>query len=146
VESTAPRIRNLMSEIFSWLKRAEVERRKGFVDVTDEPVEVDFEDEAAASKVAASATLALSPQPPVEAFAAGNFDLSKASHRIRSVLDPHTLEGEQYRLLRSKLSLMQKDQGIKIPDDHQQRPGGGQDIHIMLSCQRARAGAGQAGC
>ena len=81
-----------MSEIFSWLKRAEVERRKGLVDITDEPVDVDFEEEAGASRATSSASLALSPPPPVEAFAAGNFDLSKASHKIRSVLDPHTLE------------------------------------------------------
>jgi capsular exopolysaccharide synthesis family protein len=103
-----------MSEIFSWLKRAEVERRKGFVDITDEPVDIDFEEESAASKVEESAPLSLSTQPPIEAFAAGRFDLSKANHRLRSVLDPHTLEGEQYRLLRSKLSMMQKDQGIKV--------------------------------
>ena len=103
-----------MSEIFSWLKRAEVERTKGFVDISDEPVDIDFEEESTASKAEASAPLSLNPQPPIEAFAAGRFDLSKANHRIRSVLDPHTLEGEQYRLLRSKLSLMQKDQGIKV--------------------------------
>lgn len=103
-----------MSEIFSWLKRAEVERRKGFVDLTDEPVDIDFEEESAAAKAEDSAPLSLSAQTPVEPFAAGRFDLSKADHRIRSVLDPHTLEGEQYRLLRSKLSLMQKDQGIKV--------------------------------
>jgi protein-tyrosine kinase len=103
-----------MSEIFSWLKRAEVERRKGFVDITDEPVDIDFEEESAAAKAEDSAPLSLSTHTPIEAFAAGRFDLSKASHRIRSVLDPHTLEGEQYRLLRSKLSLMQKDQGTKV--------------------------------
>jgi protein-tyrosine kinase len=103
-----------MSEIFSWLKRAEVERRKGFVDITDAPVDIDFEEESADAKAEESTPLSLSTQTPIEAFAAGRFDLSKANHRIRSVLDPHTLEGEQYRLLRSKLSLMQKDQGIKV--------------------------------
>jgi len=123
-----------MSEIFSWLKRAEVERRKSFVDITDEPVDVDFEEESAASKVTASASLALSPQPPAETFAAGNFDLSKASHHIRSVLDPHTLEGEQYRLLRSKLSLMQKEQGIKILMITSSVPGEGK---TFTSCSLA---------
>jgi len=133
-ELTAPRVRDLMSEIFSWLKRAEVERRKGLVDITDEPVDVDFEEEAGASRATSSASLALSPPPPVEAFAAGNFDLSKASHKIRSVLDPHTLEGEQYRLLRSKLSLMQKDHGIKILMVTSSVPGEGK---TFTSCSLA---------
>ncbi len=50
----------------------------------------------------------------VELSRAGQFDLSAADYQLRSVMDPLTLVGEQFRLLRSKLDLMQKQRGIKI--------------------------------
>ena len=43
----------------------------------------------------------------------GRFDLSTADRQIKNVLDPHTLVGEQFRILRSKLGLMQKQRGIR---------------------------------
>jgi protein-tyrosine kinase len=40
-------------------------------------------------------------------------DLNRADYRVKDVWDPITLIGEQFRLLRAKLSLMQKQRGIK---------------------------------
>ncbi|MBZ5538255.1 MAG: CpsD/CapB family tyrosine-protein kinase [Acidobacteriia bacterium] len=41
------------------------------------------------------------------------FNLDTADHRVKTILDPHTIVGEQYRLLRTKLSAMQKEKGLK---------------------------------
>lgn len=41
------------------------------------------------------------------------FDLQAADYRVKAILDPHSIVGEQYRMLRAKLSLMQKQAGIK---------------------------------
>lgn len=40
-------------------------------------------------------------------------DLQAADNRVKAILDPHSIVGEQYRMLRAKLSLMQKQAGIK---------------------------------
>jgi protein-tyrosine kinase len=103
-----------MSEIFSWLKRAEVERRKGLVDLIEKPGEIYAEEYAPVSDEEAAPPLPVITPKNIEVITSGGFDLSAAEYRIRSVLDPHTLVGEQYRMLRSKLSLMQKEQGIKL--------------------------------
>ena len=63
-----------------------------------------------------SAAASLSEEPaPVEAeiCAADRFDLTQASLQLKSVLDPLTMVGEQFRLLRSRLGLIQKQRGIK---------------------------------
>ena len=44
---------------------------------------------------------------------AGVFDLSKATNQIQRALDPGTILGEQFRVLRTRLSLLQKQDGIK---------------------------------
>ncbi len=49
----------------------------------------------------------------VEVCGADRFDLTEASRQIKQVLDPLTLVGEQFRQLRSRLGLMQKQRGIK---------------------------------
>jgi capsular exopolysaccharide synthesis family protein len=41
------------------------------------------------------------------------FDLTDATPQVKTVMDPLTLLGEQFRLLRSRLGLMQKQRGIK---------------------------------
>jgi protein-tyrosine kinase len=45
--------------------------------------------------------------------ASDTFDLAYATNQLKNVLDPLTVVGEQFRLLRSRLSLMQKQRGIK---------------------------------
>jgi capsular exopolysaccharide synthesis family protein len=103
-----------MSEIFSWLKRAELEKRKSMVEAAPKPV-------PAYSGIHEETATAVEPAPALPDLAPGGikirmdaqFDLAAADGRIRSVLDPLTLVGEQYRLLRAKLSLMQKERGIR---------------------------------
>jgi capsular exopolysaccharide synthesis family protein len=41
------------------------------------------------------------------------FDLKAAGQPLATILDPLSIMGEQYRMLRSKLSLMQKETGLK---------------------------------
>jgi capsular exopolysaccharide synthesis family protein len=48
-----------------------------------------------------------------EFIPAEEFDLSKASSQIQRALDPGTILGEQFRILRTRLSLMQKQSGIR---------------------------------
>lgn len=108
-----------MSEIFDFLKKTENKRGR---DSMDAPV---FESNAPVI----AEEFGLSPIPDaasveVEICNADQFDLTQASLPIRNVLDPLTLVGEQFRLLRSKLGLMQKQRGIKtilvtssVPDE-----------------------------
>jgi succinoglycan biosynthesis transport protein ExoP len=49
----------------------------------------------------------------VRAGGAAKIDLRRASYQIRNVLDPLTMVGEQVRLLRSRLNLMQKQRGTR---------------------------------
>ena len=44
---------------------------------------------------------------------AGKFTLSKASSQIQRAMDPGTILGEQFRILRTRLSLLQKQSGIR---------------------------------
>lgn len=48
-----------------------------------------------------------------EGYNPSKFDLSAIDQRINSILDPLTLVGEQFRLLRSRLDIIQKRQGVK---------------------------------
>ncbi len=103
-----------MSEIFDFLKKTETERRKkaivpepAIAEPLPEPVE-EFKPE-----------VTLDVMPPaqlpvdVEICETDRFDLALASPQIRNVLEPLTVAGEQFRLLRSRLGLMQKQRGIK---------------------------------
>jgi protein-tyrosine kinase len=58
-----------------------------------------------------SLDLTTQAQPEIRGNASFNLDL--ADYRVRSVLDPVTAVGEQFRLLRAKLSLEQKQRNIK---------------------------------
>ena len=46
-------------------------------------------------------------------FSVEKFDLSKATAQMHSALDPGAILGEQFRILRTRLSLMQKQNGIR---------------------------------
>lgn len=83
-----------MSEIFSWLQKSEVEKKSGTAVVTETvlpPVEMTL----------------VKPRQDTK------FDLAGADQRIRYVLDPLTETGEHYRLLRAKLSQLQKERGLR---------------------------------
>ena len=57
---------------------------------------------------------ALQHDAEVEEFIpAEEFDLSKATSQIQRAMDPGTILGEQFRILRTRLSLMQKQSGVK---------------------------------
>ena len=111
-----------MSEIFDFLKKTEDKRGKETRDSFDE-LDMDFKEPALNAPIK-------EPMPPeqvsaeVEICSPDRFDLTQASQHLRSVLDPFTLVGEQFRVLRSKLGLMQKQRGIKtllvtssVPDE-----------------------------
>jgi capsular exopolysaccharide synthesis family protein len=49
-----------------------------------------------------------------EIFHAEEFDLSKATNQMHNALNPGTILGEQFRILRTRLSLMQKQNGTRI--------------------------------
>ena len=128
-----------MSEIFNFLKKTEAECRKlpnespqagapiaESIPAVAVPVEVigakaplteqppgSSEFEAAISiEPAAAEPIPAAPGPRVQ-VGGGRFDLSAADRQIRNILDPLTMVGEQFRMLRSKLELMQRHRGIK---------------------------------
>jgi capsular exopolysaccharide synthesis family protein len=111
-----------MSEIFDFLKKTEAKQAKEYpeysgrsnLDLNPVPDHQNLRDSI--QKEVAPVSL--------EVCNANRFDLTDASPQLKSVLDPLTLVGEQFRLLRSKLGLMQKQRGIKailvtssVPDE-----------------------------
>ncbi len=103
-----------MSEIFRWLKKTELERKKMVPEVSGRAVQVAEAEQAPALDVIATAAPDDHSMPPGMAVRTNAcFDLEHANAHIRAVLDPLTDVGEQYRLLRAKLSQMQKQRGIK---------------------------------
>jgi protein-tyrosine kinase len=97
-----------MSEIFDWMKRNELEDRKSLV-ALPEVLDVHRGDSVVSFN--------RPPQPEVDtpepSRAAKLFDLDNANPQIKCVLNPSTMVGEQYRLLRAKLSLMKQQRGIR---------------------------------
>ncbi len=102
-----------MSQIFSWLKRAESERRKSLPDMETERLEILVQDDSPAHETPLEMPLPVITPTEIDVIPGGEFDLARADFRVRTVLDPHTVAGEQYRVLRSKLTQMQKERGIK---------------------------------
>jgi protein-tyrosine kinase len=110
-----------MSEIFDFLRKTEIENRKKdslahsilSVDsiepdlLVPESVSVSTEFEQASS---------IPTTTMMDGVMAGKtkFDLANSSNQIRNVLDPLTVIGEQFRMLRTQLNLMQKQSGVKI--------------------------------
>jgi protein-tyrosine kinase len=100
-----------MSEIFDFLKKTEAERRKKIpvpetvpsLPSADLPVSANRTDEVRDEPISVEAQICRVEE----------MDLTHASPEVRTVLDPITLVGEQFRLLRSRLDLMQKQRGIK---------------------------------
>jgi capsular exopolysaccharide synthesis family protein len=101
-----------MSEIFKWLRRAETQRPLQAEDGRHKAVAL-FPEEKKQSVADEEFQLEGAPVLSVTGRSDARLDLNLADARIRSVLNPLTLVGEQYRILRSKLSLMQRQRGIK---------------------------------
>jgi protein-tyrosine kinase len=106
-----------MSEIFKFLRQTDLERRKGFhpPDTELTPLDIPLQDSTPGKTLAAESELTLLEPvaPELEAGSAGTFDLSAAENKLRKVLDPRNIFGEQFRMLRTKLALMQKQKGVK---------------------------------
>jgi len=103
-----------MSEIFDFLKKAEKERKQVILPPEPEVEEPDFGAEP--GPVEASWSPAMEAEPvsqELELCRDDRFDLTDAAPQVKTVMDPLTLIGEQFRLLRSRLGLMQKQRGIK---------------------------------
>lgn len=102
-----------MSEIFESLKQTELERRKR----PSMAVNPDFASNFRTIELRASDAAEVDSKsllPVSRALNEGSvFDLKAADYRLKSILESHGLVGEQYRMLRAKLSLMQKQGGVK---------------------------------
>ncbi len=113
-----------MSEIFNFLKQAESERREKSPEASA-PAEFCHPEPSTDAASVPNDPAGVEPAPArdepiaelvpdrIEIISPEKFDLSGADHQIKHVLDPLTLVGEQFRLLRSKLALMQKQRGVK---------------------------------
>jgi capsular exopolysaccharide synthesis family protein len=100
-----------MSEIFDFLKKTEAERNKKTPDLSvhlQPPVPAELPPEPEYSQVIKE-PLAVEAAIP----SASTFDLSHSSNQMLNVLDPLTVAGEQFRMLRTRLNLLQKQNGIK---------------------------------
>jgi capsular exopolysaccharide synthesis family protein len=109
-----------MSEIFNWLKRAEMEKRKAFIEVSPQPVvelhpRTNGDKETSITNVSDELMPEHSNLPPIimESREIEKLDLDRAEYHIKSVLDPVTLVGEQFRVLRAKITQLQKQRGVK---------------------------------
>ncbi|MDI9612023.1 MAG: CpsD/CapB family tyrosine-protein kinase [Acidobacteriota bacterium] len=103
-----------MSEIFDFLKKTEKERRQVILPPEPEAERPDFG--VRPELVESSLAPAPGSEPvsrDVELCQDERFDLTDATPQVKTVMDPLTLIGEQFRLLRSRLGLMQKQRGIK---------------------------------
>jgi protein-tyrosine kinase len=103
-----------MSEIFDFLKKTEAERGKNlqFREPMDNLPLAEFQKHAVSELVPDKDAEAPIPVG-LEICKNDKFDLTQAGPQIKSVLDSATLVGEQFRLLRGKLTLRQKQSGIK---------------------------------
>ncbi len=103
-----------MSEIFSWLKRVEREKQRKFGESGASAI-VESDQELAAPSVELERRVTdIRPAPPRLAIREeARFALSSADYRIRHVLDPMTIVGEHYRMLRARLAQIQRERGIK---------------------------------
>jgi capsular exopolysaccharide synthesis family protein len=101
-----------MSEIFDFLKKTDAEKRKSpaLASPMNSPAAIPEDPSPVAEYVEE-----VPPPLPVESPSTGAaiFDLTHSSYQIQNVLDPLTIVGEQFRVLRTQLDLMQKQTGIK---------------------------------
>jgi capsular exopolysaccharide synthesis family protein len=135
-----------MSEIFNWLKKAETGGKKtsphavptAQMDV--QPLDAEIEpadqlDEFISSVVTEPVSEPLRAAANLPMMSGEiTFDLDLADRRVRSVLDPSTMIGEQFRLLRARLSALQKQKGAKILLVTSAVPGEGK---TFVSCSLA---------
>ena len=104
-----------MSELFGWLSQRDGQKVKNVAAIR--PPRIQVQQIIARSEPEEPQLVSLPAEavvPRSEIRSTVQFDLRGADYRVRQVLDPVTLVGEQFRRLRATLSLMQKQRGIKI--------------------------------
>ncbi|MDR1727380.1 MAG: CpsD/CapB family tyrosine-protein kinase [Acidobacteriota bacterium] len=114
-----------MSEIFDFLKKTEAVRKKaGYSSSVAAPASSRYAPPAAESQVPPPLGMPLGMPPPSDDFngslstddgfvPAEMFDFSQATDQMQNAMNPRTVLGEQFRVLRTKLSLLQKQNGIR---------------------------------
>jgi succinoglycan biosynthesis transport protein ExoP len=103
-----------MSELFGWLRQREGEKVRKVAGIRAprlevRPIATRIEPEIPREVPESGEAVA----PRVEVRSTIQFDLRAADHCVKSVLDPLTIVGEQFRRLRTSVSLMQKQRGIR---------------------------------
>ncbi len=95
-----------MSELFKWLSRTEGRRADN---ASAHAMDIGIQDDIAYDPIVSLETTPAKPAilNPVE------FDFRLADPKITYVLDAGTIPGEQFRFLRARLSLLQRQQGFK---------------------------------
>jgi capsular exopolysaccharide synthesis family protein len=101
-----------MSQIFDFLKKTDAEKRKSSVlaPKMDSPL-LESLDRSPDPRYLEEIKPAASDEGPISGAAV--LDLAHSSYQFQNVLDPLTIVGEQFRVLRTQLNLMQKQTGIK---------------------------------
>jgi len=105
-----------MSELFSWLKRTELQKRMSLFPVDAQALKLPEPEEEVPQ---GTEPVPVSPPQPekdparLEIDNPAPFHLDSADWRVKTVLDPKTLVGEQYRFLRNKLVQIQRQHNIK---------------------------------
>jgi protein-tyrosine kinase len=103
-----------MSKIFDFLRKTEVGGKKMPPVQSPEEFDAPIADPMNPQPESEQIPVIQKPSSTEEEITApDNLDLSHATNQLKTVLDPLTVVGEQFRVLRSRLSLMQKQKGIK---------------------------------
>jgi capsular exopolysaccharide synthesis family protein len=103
-----------MSELFGWLRQGEGAKVRKVAGIRAPRLEVrpiSNRTEPEQPREVADAGEAVAPR--VEIRSTIQFDLHAADRRVKSVLDPLTIVGEQFRRLRTSVSLTQKQRGVR---------------------------------
>jgi capsular exopolysaccharide synthesis family protein len=116
-----------MSEIFDLLNKTETMRKKrnSVYPMSGSDAAAFVSPSATAATEFSGRDISEAPAPVVsiaplqhisvdeEILHAGEFDLAEATHQIKRAMDPGTIMGEQFRILRTRLSLLQKQNGTR---------------------------------
>ena len=95
-----------MSELFKWLSKTEGRRREN---ASAQALDIGVQDDIAYDPIVPVET---SPARP-SILSHAEFDFRLADPKVTAILDAGTIPGEQFRFLRARLGLLQRQQGFK---------------------------------
>jgi len=95
-----------MSELFKWLSKTEGRRGES---ASAPALKMDVRDDIAYDPIVP----AEDPPAKPSIFSHAEYDFRLADPKITAILDAGTIPGEQFRFLRARLSLLQRQQGFK---------------------------------